>query len=157
LVEADDCEINGSRDAGINTFRTDFDPWASSCSLSGGPKVCFIDDCEKMSVNAQAALRGVIEEYGHVTFLLTANDHLKLDAALRSRCMPVCFDIMHKDYPGVIARLCARYEQRLKELGFAVNPARLAEIVHLRFPDLRGIANRIEFEFGGEQVTKGSP
>lgn len=146
-VEADDYEINGSLDAGINTFRTDFIPWASSCSLCGGPKVCFIDECEKMSANAQAALRGVIEEYGHVTFLMTANDHLKLDAALRSRCMPIPFDILHKDYTEVMARLCTRYGQRLKELGFAVDPARLAKIIHLHFPDLRDIANRIEFEF----------
>ena len=90
-VEADDYEINGSLETGIDTFRTDFVLWASSCSLCGGPKVCFIDECEKLSANAQAALRGVIEEYGHVTFLMTANDHLKLDAALRSRCMPITF------------------------------------------------------------------
>lgn len=146
-VEADDYEINGSLDAGIKTFRTDFVSWASSCSLCGGPKICFIDECEKLSANAQAALRGVIEEYGHVTFLITANDHLKLDAALRSRCMPISFDILHKDYTEVMACLCTRYGQRLNELGFAVDPARLAEIIHLYFPDLRGIANRIEFEF----------
>lgn len=136
-VEADDYEINGSLDAGINTFRTDFVSWASSCSLCGGPKICFIDECEKLSANAQAALRGVIEEYGHVTFLITANDHLKLDAALRSRCMPISFDILHKDYTEVMACLCTRYGQRLNELGFAVDPARLAEIIHLYFPDLR--------------------
>ena len=50
----------------------------------------------------------------------------------------------------VRGRLRARYERRLKELGFAVNSARLAEI-HLHFPDLRAIANRIEFEFGRGQ------
>ena len=49
-----------------------------------------------------------------------------------------------------MARLCTRYGQRLKELGFAVKPARVAVIVHLYFPDLRGIANRIEFEFARE-------
>lgn len=149
-MEADDYEINGSLDAGINTFRTDFVLWASSASLCGGPKVCFIDEGEKLSANAQAALRGVIEEYGHVSFLMTANEHLNLDAALRSRCMPVCFDILLKDYEEVIGRLCTRYKQRLKDLGFAIDPARLAEIVHLHFPDLRAIANRIEFELGRE-------
>ena len=87
---------------------------------------------------------------GDLQIAQTANDHLKLDAALRSRCMPIPFDILHKDYPEVIARLCARYEQRLKELGFAVDPARLAEIVNLYFPDLRDIANRIEFKFARE-------
>ena len=149
-LKADAHEINGSRETGIDTFRTDFVLWASSCSLCGGPKVCFIDECEKLSANTQAALRGVIEEYGHVTFLMTANDHLKLDAALRSRCMPTAFGILHKDYTEVMARLCTRYGQRLKELGFTVDPARLAEIVHLYFPDLRAIANCLEFEFAQE-------
>ena len=155
IVEAEDYEINGSRETGIDTFRTDFVLWASSCSLCGGAKVCFIDECEKLSANAQAALRGVIEEYGHVTFLMTANDHLKLDAALRSRCMPTPFDILHKDYTEVMARMCTRYGQRLKEFGFAVNPARLAEIVHLHFPDLRAIANQLEFEFERNKAAYG--
>ncbi len=53
------------------------------------------------------------------------------------------------------ARLCAHYQQRLMELGFVVDPARLAKIIHHYFPDLRAIANRLEFEFAGE-VTEGS-
>ena len=98
-VGADDYVINGSLDAGIDTFRTDFVPWASDCSLWDEPKVCFIDECEKLSANAQAALRGVIETCGHVAFLMTANDYTKLDPALRSRCMPISFDLSPKDYP----------------------------------------------------------
>jgi hypothetical protein len=61
--------------------------------------------------------------------------------------MPVCFDLSSKDAPEVIARLCGRYEERLKELGFVVDPTRLGEIVHVYFPDLRAIASRLEFEF----------
>ena len=145
-VEADDYEINGSLDTGIDAIR-DLVRWASSCSLFGKSKVCFVDECEFLSSNAQAALRGLIEKYPRVTFLMTANDIRKLDPALKSRCMPLCFDLAKKDEPEVIARLCGRYEERLKELGFVVDPTRLGEIVHLYFPDLRAIANRLEFEF----------
>ena len=155
-VEADEYEINGSLDAGIDTFRTDFVVWASSCSLSDGPKVCFIDEGEKLSANAQAALRGVIETYGHIAFLMTANDYTKLDPALRSRCMPISFDLSPKDAPEIMPRLCSRYEKRLKELGFVVDPARIKEIVRLHFPDLRGIANRLEFELVKNEAAEGS-
>ena len=145
-LEADAYEINGSLDTGIDAFRHDFDRWASSCSLIGGPKVCFIDECEKLSANAQAALRGVIEAFGNVAFLMTANDISRLDAALKSRCMPLCFDIPPKDYPEVIARLRGRYKQRLTELETPIDLARLQEIICLSFPDLRAIANRLQLE-----------
>lgn len=152
-MEANIYEINGAPDAGINTFRTNFIPWASSCSLSGGPKVCFIDEGEKLPRNTQVAMRGAIEKYGQVAFLITANDDEKLDVALRSRCMPLCFDIMNKDYAQVIARLGPYYERRLKELGCSVDPPRLREIINVYFPDLRSIANHIEFELAGENVA----
>ena len=60
-LDADAYEINGSLDTGIDTFRHDFDRWAPSCSLIGGPKVCLIDECEKLSANAQAALEGSLK------------------------------------------------------------------------------------------------
>ena len=146
-VEADAIEINGSLETGIDACRTGLVMWSSSCSLFGEQKVCLVDECEYLSRNAQAALRGLIEKRQHVRFLMTANDVAKLDPALKSRCMPICFDLSKKDEPEVIARLCARYEERLKELGFVVDPTRLSEIVHVHFPDLRAIANRLEFEF----------
>ena len=156
-VEADTFEMNGSLNTGIDTFRTVFVLWASACSLFNRQKVCFIDEADYLSSNAQAALRGLIEAYPNVAFLLTANDFAKIDPALKSRCLPVWFDFSAEDEPEAIARLCARYEQRLKGLGFVVDAARLAEIVEHDFPDLRTIANRLEFEFVKNKVAEGSP
>ena len=78
-VEADTLQINGSLDTGIDTFRTVFVLWASACSLFDRQKVCFIDEGDYLSLNAQAALRGLIEAYPHVAFLMTANDYVKVD------------------------------------------------------------------------------
>ena len=50
----------------------------------------------------------------------------------------------------------ARYEQCLKELGFVVDPARIKEAVRLHFPDLRAVANRLEFEFVENAAAEGS-
>ncbi|HLZ03587.1 MAG TPA: hypothetical protein VKR55_15745, partial [Bradyrhizobium sp.] len=68
--------------------------------------------------------------------------------ALASRLQPVCFDIRPADRKEVIARLLARYEQVLTENNLTYDPARLNEIVHTRFNDLRQVASQIEFEFG---------
>jgi replication-associated recombination protein RarA len=145
-IDAETYELNGSLNAGINTFRNEFETWAAACSLLGKQKVCFIDECEYLSRNSQAALRGVIEEYAHIPFLMTANDPSKLHPALTSRCMALCFDPLPTS--RMLAGLCTRYEKRLGKLGFSPRPARLKEIVHHAFPDLREIANRLEFEFG---------
>ena len=57
-TDAEPYELNGSLNAGIDTLRNEFENWASTCSLSGKRKVCFIDECEYLSRNSQAALRG---------------------------------------------------------------------------------------------------
>ena len=85
---------------------------------------------------------------------MTANDYVKVDPALRSRCLPVCFDLSAKDEPEVIARLCARYEQRLKELGYVLDAERLGEIVRRDFPDLRAIANQLELNSKKNKETE---
>jgi replication-associated recombination protein RarA len=155
-VDAEPYELNGSLDGKIDTFRSEFETWASSCSLSGKRKVCFIDECEYLSRNSQGALRGLIEKYSHIPFLMTANDISKLHAALTSRCMPLCFDPLPKR--EVLARMCSRYEQRLQELGYKIDPDRLEEIVDHDFPDFREIANRLQFEFPrSEGVSARSP
>jgi replication-associated recombination protein RarA len=76
---------------------------------------------------------------------MTANDISKFHAALTSRCMALRFDPLPTH--DVLTRLCDRYDRRLRELGYVVDRARLEEIVSHGFPDLREIANRLEFEF----------
>ena len=40
-----------------------------------------------------------------------------------------------------------RYENMLSANGFTFDKVRLEQIIEANFPDLRSIANRIEFEF----------
>jgi len=117
-----------------------------SMSLFSAMKVCFIDECEYLSMNAQASLRGLIEKCDHVRFLLTANDIKKMHPALKSRCLPLCFDVGPIEAPDVIARLMPRYQEKLRQLGCEIDARRLHEILCTSFPDLRAVANRLEFE-----------
>ena len=97
----------------------------------------------------QDALRYTIEKVSnYARFILTANDNKKLTPAIKSRCVGICFDVVSKDRPEVIDRLVSRYQVRLEELGITVDPKRLQEIAAIYFPDLRAVANQIDFEFG---------
>ena len=53
-------EINGFMSTGIEDVR-DIEVAANSMGLGDGPRMCFIDEAEYLSRNAQAGLRGLIE------------------------------------------------------------------------------------------------
>ena len=101
-LDADYCEINGSMETGIEHVRKNIEMFCVSMSMFSAVKVCFIDECEYLSMNAQASLRGLIEKCTHVRFLLTANDIKKMHPALKSRCLPLCFDVGPIEAPEVI-------------------------------------------------------
>ena len=145
-LDADSYEINGSLETGIDHVRKNIEMFCTSMSLRSDVKVCFIDECEYLSNNAQASLRGLIEKCGQVRFVLTANEIRKMHPALKSRCLPVCFDVGPIESPEIIARLVPRYQGKLRKLGYEIEAQRLHEILCTSFPDLRAVANRLEFE-----------
>ena len=147
-------EINGSLSTGIDIVR-DIEIAANSGGLGQGPRVCFIDEAEFLTPNAQAGLRGIIERvHLHCRFLLTANDIRKFQPALKSRCLPICFDIPVSAQNEIISRVLPRYVQRVSDLGIEMDEGRLRDLFHVYFPDLRGLANRIEFEtFATEAIS----
>ena len=61
--------------------------------------------------------------------------------------MPICFDIKPSDREEVQKRLIDRYESKLAEHGIVYDKRRLIEIVGTNYPDLRSIAQKVEFEF----------
>jgi replication-associated recombination protein RarA len=147
-IGADVYEINGSSLTGVDTVRDKVEGYASSVSLYQKPKICFIDEADYLSKNAQAALRHVIERSsGNCRYLFAVNDMSKLLPAIQSRLMAICFDIAPADRAEVQADLTDRYERRLSEWGINFDKERLTEIVGIFYPDLRSIANHIEFEF----------
>ena len=90
----------------------------------------------------------MIEKAVTSRFVLAANDISKFHPALKSRCLPICFDISVSDAEAVIGRLLLRYRARLKAVGIQIDDGRLSELLHVYFPDLRAFSNAVEFEVG---------
>jgi|ERR1035437_3215319 replication factor C small subunit len=148
-------EVNGSSGKGADDVRK-INEYASSGSLNVGPTICFIDEADFLSPNAQASLRYIIEKSSkRWRFLFTANEIRKFGEAIRSRMKAICFDIATSDRSEVIGRLVQRYQEQLTQLGIEYDEKRLKEIVGIYFPDLRAIANEFEYEFatGGEPLA----
>jgi DNA polymerase III delta prime subunit len=147
-TRVDAIELNGSSLTGIDAMRNRIEPFATSMSFSGGVKFCFIDEADYLSKNAQASLRHLIENsWSNCRFLFTVNDVHKLIPAIQSRLMTVCFEISPSDTEDVLRRLRTRYETALDQCGIEYGRKRLNEIIGIHFPDLRAIANRVEYEF----------
>lgn len=145
-IDAEVFEINGSTKTGIDQVREDVNLFCSTLSMFGQARVCFIDECEYLSPNAQAGLRGIIEKSTHVRFLMTANDIKKLHPALKSRCIPISFDPNPLAATEIIERLVPRYYEKLANVGLSIGISTLREILFTEFPDLRRVGNRLEFE-----------
>jgi replication-associated recombination protein RarA len=145
-IDMDVYEVNGSIKTGIDQVRDEIEKFCTHYSIYGQPKACFIDECEFLSASAQAGLRGVIEKFREVRFILTANDIIKLHPALKSRCMPISFDPSPLQAEEIISRIAPRYHLKLEDAGLEIGDKALREILFTEFPDLRRVANRLEFE-----------
>jgi len=146
-LDADVYELNGSFNNGEKTMVKSIESFARTVSLRGRPKICFIDEADQVSVTNQDAIRYTIENTsGNTRFLLTANDITKLTSAIKSRCLPICFDLKPLEATALVEELTARYDEKLRKLGFKMELQRIREIVGMSFPDMRMIANRLELE-----------
>ena len=72
----------------------DISHFAKTVSLSGNSKVCVVDEADHLTDDAQAALRSLIEQVqNNCRFIFTLNELKRMSLALRSRLIPVCFDL----------------------------------------------------------------
>ena len=119
--------------------------FASRC----GANICFVDEAHLISKRDQTVLPDIIDWLScNCRFFFAATDIAKLIPALQSRLMEISFEVAPKDREEVQKRLMKRYENMLPANGFTFDKVRLEQIIEANFPDLRSIANHIEFEFG---------
>ena len=150
-----DCQylyINASDENGIDTIRSKIMGFASTKSLDGKLKVVLCDESDSISMEAQKALRNVIEEYSSNTrFIFTCNYLFKIIPPLQSRCQ--IFNLT-PPLEGIINRIIFI----LKSEGIQVpdqEKSKLVELVRNGYPDLRRIINDIQkFSYNGTLSIK---
>ena len=113
-----------------------------------GFKIVVLDRADLIPKTVQQALPGVMDEWSDDTrFILAVNDISKIIPEIGSGLVPICFDIKPSDHEGVQKRLIGRYESKLAEFGISYDTQSVTEIIGANYPDLRSIAQKIEFEF----------
>lgn len=138
IEDYDVLEINASRDNNVDTVREKIINFVQMIPF--GPfKVVLLDEADYLSPNAQAALRGVMEEY-HSTarFILTCNYPNRIIPAIHSRCQG--FHVERTD----ITEFTARVATILVEEAVDFDLDTLDNYVKVTYPDLRKCINLVQ-------------
>lgn len=138
LNDLDILEINASRTNSVDDVRIKIINFVQTYPF-GDFKVVLLDEADYLSPNAQAALRGVMEEY-HSTarFVLTCNYPNKIIPALHSRCQG--FHIEKVDETEFTARVATILME--EEIEFDLDT--LDTFVRSTYPDLRKCINTVQ-------------
>lgn len=137
--------INSSEERGIDTLRTKIKSYASTVSLVGGRKVIILDEADYITPEAQAALRGAIEEFSNnCTFIFTCNFKSRLIEALHSRCSVIDFALQADEKPKMAAAFFNRISEILNGEDITYDKNVLVEITKKYFPDYRRTLNELQ-------------
>jgi replication factor C small subunit len=131
-------EINASRTNSVEDVRDKIVNFVQMIPF--GPfKIVLLDEADYLSPNAQAALRGVMEEY-HTTsrFILTCNYPNRIIPALHSRCQG--FHIEKVDQTEFTARVATILVEENVEFDLDT----LDTFVKATYPDLRKCINTVQ-------------
>lgn len=144
--------INGSDESGIDTLRIKIKGFASAISLLGGRKAVIIDEADYLTPTAQAAFRGVIEEFaGNCAFIFTCNFKNRIIEPLHSRCAVIDFKIPAKDKAVMATEFFNRINYILSQEGILIEDQMpVLNTIGVFFPDYRRILNELQrFCVGG--------
>jgi len=138
LNPLDILEINASRTNSVDDVRDKIVNFVQMIPF-GDFKVVLLDEADYLSPNAQAALRGVMEEY-HTTsrFILTCNYPNRIIPAIHSRCQG--FHIAKIDQTEFTARVA----EILITEGVTPDLDTLDTYVKATYPDLRKCINTVQ-------------
>lgn len=137
--------INSSEERGIDMLRTKIKGYASTISLTGGRKVIILDEADYLTPEAQAGLRGIIEEFSdNCSFIFTCNFKSRLIDALHSRCSVIEFSLKTDEKPRMAAQLFTRLSVILNKENVSYDKQVLIKLIEKFFPDYRRTLNELQ-------------
>jgi replication factor C small subunit len=138
IEEYDVLEINASRTNSVEDVRDKITNFVQMIPF--GPfKVVLLDEADYLSPNAQAALRGVMEEYSQTArFILTCNYPNRIIPAIHSRCQG--FHVERVDQTEFTARVATILVEENSEFDLDT----LDNYVKVTYPDLRKCINLVQ-------------
>jgi len=138
IEDYDVLEINASRTNSVDDVRDKITNFVSMIPF--GPfKIVLLDEADYLSPNAQAALRGVMEEFSNTSrFILTCNYPNRIIPAIHSRCQGFHFEKIDQ------TEFTARIATILIEENIDFDLDVLDSFIKIKYPDLRKCINMVQ-------------
>ena len=137
--------INASKENSVDDIRTKVYQFGSTLSLEDKRKAIILDEADFLSLNAQSALRGVVEEFAsNCVFILTCNFENKLIDALLSRCPTVDYRLKNKDRKEYISLIYKRVSFILKSENIEFHDKILLKLIIQNLPDVRKLITELQ-------------
>ena len=131
-------ELNASRERGIDVVRNRVTNFAGTMGF-GGFKVVLLDEADYMTPDAQAVMRGVMEEFSdNCRFIMTCNYPNKIIPALHSRCQSIHIPKLDR------VAFTERVATVLITEGVELDLDTLDSYVTAAYPDLRKCLNSVQ-------------
>jgi DNA polymerase III delta prime subunit len=138
IEDYDVLQINASRTNSVEDVRDKITNFVQSMPF-GAFKVVLLDEADYLTPNAQAALRGVMEEYSNTArFILTCNYPNRIIPAIHSRCQG--FHVEKIDQTEFTARVATILVTENIEFDLDT----LDTYVKVTYPDLRKCINMVQ-------------
>lgn len=155
-VGADLLYINCSNETGIDTIRNKIVGFASTVSMEDNLKIILCDEADYMSVNAQAALRSIVETFSATTrFIFTCNFKNKIIEPLHSRCTTIDFKVSQEEKQDIMAQFLKRVIKILKTEEVEFDVKSVVGFVQKYFPDFRKTLNELQNYAKGGKIDSG--
>jgi DNA polymerase III delta prime subunit len=137
-LDCDHIYINCSDENGIDTIREKVKSFASAATFRA-LKVVIMDEADFLTINAQAALRNVIEAFSKTTrFVFTCNYIERVIDPIQSRTS--VFEVL----PPSKSEVAKRCVQILDEVACNRSTEDLVAIVNKTYPDIRKTLNLLQ-------------
>lgn len=136
--------INCSKENGIDAVRTTMEEYCGTVSATHDRKMLILDEADHLTMNAQAALRGFIEQYHQTVFVMTCNYKTKIIEPLHSRCAVIEYKISKKETPEMMMSLYKRCVTILQENNVEFDAKTVQHIVAKYAPDNRRVINELQ-------------
>jgi len=148
-IKCDHLYLNCSDENGIDTIRDKVKQFASGATFQP-LKVVILDEADFLTINAQAALRNVIESFSLTTrFIFTCNYAERIIDPLQSRL--TLFSLTTPDIKSIAKHLKNILEQEQVEF----DTADLVSVVKKTYPDIRRSLNVLQSSINkGKLVLK---
>jgi replication factor C small subunit len=150
IIKNIDCDylyINASDENSIDTIRDKVKSFASTATFKS-LKVIILDEADYLTINAQSALRNIIETFSKSTrFIFTCNYIERIMEPIQSRCHVFKLNAPSKKEIAIHVSNILNTEQVSHEIND------LALIINSYYPDIRKVLNNCQINSNSGQLV----